>query len=238
MFWRDQIAPDQTPRVNPAAGAPAFLRFVARRVPAKDLRVPDSIANFLPAQSGHFLFESGHHGDVWLELDSLWARPDLLEPAVAALARRLARHRPDAVCGPQTGGARLARLIAAHLGVRWFATARLPAAAVRDPGRPRLYQARYSLSSADRAAVADRRVAVVDDVINAGSATRATLAELSVHGARPVAVGALLVLNEPAARLAAERGLPLEALDRMQSHLWEPAACRLCAQGVPLTQPA
>jgi len=200
--------------------------------------VSDSIAHFLPAQSGHFLFESGHHGDRWLELDSLWTRPDLLEPAVAALARRLARHRPDAVCGPQTGGARLARLIAAQLRLRCFATERSPTAPTGDPGRTQLYPASYSLPFADHAAVADLRIAVVDDVINAGSATRATLAELSARGARPVALGALLVLNEHAARLAAERDLPLEALDRMQSHLWEPAACPLCAQGAPLTQPA
>ena len=199
--------------------------------------MPDSITDSLLAQSGHFLFESGHHGDLWLELDSLWTRPGLLEPAVAALARQLARHQPDALCGPQTGGARLAWLIAAQLDLPCFATERIPPDAPPDAKRGQLYQVRYRLSSTDRAAVPNLRVALVDDVINAGSATRATLEELTAHGARPVALGALLVLNDPAAQLAARYGLPLEALGQKPSHLWAPAVCPLCAQGVPLTTP-
>ena len=144
---------------------------------------------------------------------------------------------PPSLCGPQTGGARLASLIAAQLDLPCFATERIPPDAPPDAKRGQLYQVRYRLSSTDRAAVPNLRVALVDDVINAGSATRATLEELTAHGARPVALGALLVLNDPAAQLAARYGLPLEALGQKPSHLWAPAVCPLCAQGVPLTTP-
>ena len=40
-----------------------------------------------------------------------------------------------------------------------------------------------------------RRVAVVDDVIIAGSAVRGVLVELGACGATPVAIGALAVLG-------------------------------------------
>ncbi len=200
--------------------------------------MPESITESLPARRGHFLFESGHHGDLWLELDPLWNQPERLRPCVAALARQLAPHQPDALCGPQTGGARLAELVAAHLGRPWYATEKMPPAPTGsgpDPGP--LYRATYALAPADRTKVWNQRIAVIDDVINAGSATRATVSALIHCGALPIALSALLVLNDHAARLAAEHHLPLVSLDQRASNLWTPSDCPLCAQGVPLTRP-
>jgi len=76
-----------------------------------------------------------------------------------------------------------------------------------------------------------QRIAVVDDVINAGSAVRATLADLDACGAVPVALGALLVLGSAAATFAAGRSLPLVSLATMPNALWAPEECPLCAQG-------
>src|SRR4029079_16392176 len=64
------------------------------------------------ARPGHFLFESGHHGDVWLDLDGLFARPRSLRPCVTELSERFRPYRIDAVCGPLEGGALLARMVA------------------------------------------------------------------------------------------------------------------------------
>jgi orotate phosphoribosyltransferase len=66
----------------------------------------EEIVDLLDAREGHFLLESGHHGDLWLELDSLFLRPGRLAPLAAELARRLAAHEVDAVCGPMRSGAR------------------------------------------------------------------------------------------------------------------------------------
>ena len=202
--------------------------------------VSDSVSRVFPAQSGHFLLESGHHGDLWLDLEILESRSEALRAPAAALADRLAAFRPDAICGPESGGAHLARLVAACLGVPALATEKLsPATAGSSAGSPdKLYLARYDLRPTDRSSATGRRIALVDDVINAGSATQASLAALARAGARPVAIGALLVLNEQAARLAASQGLPLVFLGQRTGHLWDPAACPLCAQQVPLTLPA
>ena len=67
-------------------------------------------------------------------------------------------------------------------------------------------------------------MAIVDDVINAGSATRATLADLRACGARPIAVGALLVLGSGAADLTAAEGLALASVARVPNTL----AARAC----------
>lgn len=200
--------------------------------------MPESLAEIFPTRPGHFLLESGHHGDTWLDLDSVWTAPARLAPCAAALAHQLAPHRPEAVCGPQTGGARLAALIAEQLGLPCFAAGKISPAENAPSGQAVLFPARYTLPAADRAAVRDRRVAVIDDVINAGSATRATLAELTAHGAHPVALGALLVYNDRAAELASCHRLPLEFLDRRECRLWAPTTCPLCARCMPLTTPA
>jgi orotate phosphoribosyltransferase len=178
----------------------------------------------LAARRGHFALESGHHGDLWLDLDALLARPWRVARLAAALASRVGAHRPDVVCGPLTGGAFVAQLIAAELGAGFAWTERT----VGSEG------VAYRLPAALRAGLRGRTVAVVDDVINAGSATRATLAELRAAGARPVALAALLVLGEGAARVAEAEGLALDHLATLESGLWRPAACPLCAAGAEL----
>ena len=179
----------------------------------------EELLGLLAARKGHFRFESGHHGDLWLELDALFLRPQRLGRFAEELARRLSAHRVDAVCGPLVGGAFLAEMIATALDVEFSYSARATG---------------YRLPVALRDAVHGRRVAVVDDVINAGSAVRGTLADLQDCGATPVAIGALLVLGSPAAELAAERGLPLETIASRPNLLWPPSDCPLCAAGLPL----
>jgi orotate phosphoribosyltransferase len=74
---------------------------------------------------------------------------------------------------------------------------------------------------------------MVDDAISAGSAVRGTLRTLRECGARPAALGALIVFGERAARFASDEGLPLEAVAELPFAMWLPAQCPLCAAGVP-----
>jgi orotate phosphoribosyltransferase len=180
----------------------------------------------MTAHSGHFRFASGHHGDLWLDLDGLFRRPTALFPFVSELAGRLASHRIEGVCGPLTGGAFLAQLVARELDGEFSYTERI---AMRSTTS-------YRLPSGLRGAVAGKRIAIVDDAINAGSAVRGTVQELEACGGKPVVLGALLVLGSAAAAFAAEANLPLEQLAHRPSNLWEPEACPLCAARVPLVE--
>jgi len=187
----------------------------------------DELLGLLAARKGHFLLESGQHGDLWLALDPLFLRPRRLAPLVGDLASRLSRHGVEGVCGPLVGGAFLAELIAAELDLEFFYAERL--------ATPE--SVNYRVPSALRSSVRGRRVAIVDDVIYAGSAVLKTLTDLRECGAVPVGVGALLVLGSAAQRLAAEESLPLERLASLTSGLWAPEACPLCAAKVPLDDP-
>jgi orotate phosphoribosyltransferase len=188
---------------------------------------------FVDGRRGHFAFESGHHGDRWLDLETLCLRPRRLRPIVSDLARRISTHRVDAVCGPLTEGAFVALLVASELDVEFGYADRIP-----HPERDALFSVEYRLPPALRTRVRGMRVAIVNDVISAGSAVRGAFADLEACGAQIVAVGALLVLGSAMAAFAAEKQIALEAVATGPHDIWLPSACPLCAAGVPLDTPA
>jgi orotate phosphoribosyltransferase len=188
------------------------------------------LRGLLPIRRGHFLYESGHHGDTWLDLDALFARPIALRPIVNEFARSLAAHGIQAVCGPRTGGALLAQMVAEVLGVEFYFTERI----TREDGMG----ARYHLSESQRALVRGKLIAVVDDAVNAGSAVVNTLAELRDAGGQPVAIGALIVLGSGAAPIAAAQKMPFEYITQYTTPLWQTSDCPLCRAAVPLSHDA
>jgi orotate phosphoribosyltransferase len=194
--------------------------------------VTGDVLDALPARRGHFLLESGYHTDLWLTLDGMFVDTRALAPLVADLAAKLRPHAPSAVCGPLLGGAFLAQAVATVLGVEFYFTE--PAPAPADPG---LFRAKYRLPGELMRRVGGERVAVVDDVISAGSSVRATADALSAAGASTVAVGALLVLGDAAEAHFAARGVPVEAVGRADFRLWKPDECPLCRAGVLLEDP-
>ena len=191
--------------------------------------IQQELASLLAARKGHFRLESGHHGDLWLDLDLLFLRPRSVQRFAVELARRLAQHNPAAVCGPLVGGALLAQVIAAELDVEFYYTERFAL-----PQHDALYPVAYRLPDSLRQRVYGKDVAIVDDAINAGSAVRGTLADLRSCGARPVVIGALLVLGSTASSFFASQDVPLESIGYLSSGLWTPSECPLCATQTPL----
>jgi orotate phosphoribosyltransferase len=192
-----------------------------------------AVGRLLRERAGHFVLESGHHGELWLDLELLCVRPERVAPLAAALAGRLEAHGVEAVCGPLVEGAFVGLMVAAELRVPFTYAERF----ARADG-PALFPFGYRLPPPLGAEVRGKRVAIVNDVVNAGSAVRGAYEALLACGARPVVIGALMVLGPPAGELAAARGLALERLAARESRVWEVAACPLCRAGVPLEDPA
>ena len=200
----------------------------AGRDPATPV-VQDELIQLLAGRRGHFQMESGYHSEQWFRLDSLFEDESRLQPFVIELARRLAVHRVKAVCGPATGGAKLARMIAGELGLPGFFTERFERPEAGD-----LFPVGYALPADQIEQVQGLDIAIVDDAISAGSAVRGTYAELVDCRARPVALGALFVFGTAAAEFAGKHGLALEGIVPMSFAMWLPATCPLCRAGVPL----
>ena len=193
-----------------------------------------SLVDLMARRSGHFRFESGHHGDRWLEPDMLLQRPTTLRPFAIALAQRLRRrHRFEVVCGPLTGGAFLAQMVAEHCDVAFAFAERFA-----PPPSDELYQVRYRIPAALRDGLRGATVAIVNDVTNAGSAVRGTYEDLVTCGAQPVAFGTLIALGGWSSTFAADHNLALEALETLGNNLWRPGECPLCASGEPLEDPS
>ena len=191
-----------------------------------------SFFELVSGRSGHFELESGHHSELWLDLDTLFAIPARVQPLIERLAALLGPHDAVVICGPLVGGAFLAQTVAAALNCEFAYTERhMP---TDSKG---LYPAQYRLPKAFVEQVRSRRIAIVDDVMSAGSAAMATYRELQQHGASTVVVGALMVLGTRGADLFAQAGVPVEAVGRREFQVWLPEDCPLCARGAPLVRP-
>jgi orotate phosphoribosyltransferase len=189
----------------------------------------------LPSRRGHFALESGYHTDLWITLDALFVDPAAMAPHVVVLAERLRAHAPTAICGPLFGGAFLAQALATELGVKFFVMEPAPAAAGAEAAG--LFTARYRLPAGQVPHVRGQRVAVVDDVISAGSSVRAAIAALIDAGASVAAVGALLVLGDAGlAHFEAQR-VSIERLGQRPLSLWHPTECALCRAGTAIERP-
>ena len=194
-------------------------------------RTPDAgeLLGDLSIRRGHFRYESGYHGELWLDLDRLFLNPRRLAAPSRQLAKKLARHEVEAVVGPLVGGALLAQTIAAELGVEFAYSEPRPPASTEA-----LLSVVYRLPGTFAPLLRGKRVAIVDDAVNAGSAVRGTFSALILAGAKPVVVGALLLLGSAARPFLVENGLELEFLATLNNPLWEPTNCPLCARGAPL----
>lgn len=133
--------------------------------------------------------------------------------------------RADIVCGPRTGGAFLAQCVASTLGAEFAYAERIAV-----PGTP----VRYRIPDPLRAAVAGKRVLLVDDAVNAGSALLATLADAATCGATIVGCASLIALGDAATHIARDTGVPFHSLLSLDRQIWSAEACPLCAAGVAL----
>jgi orotate phosphoribosyltransferase len=190
----------------------------------EDLRGASVEALFADAGAlldGHFLLKSGRHAGRYLEKFLVLQHPRYGVELCRRFAEVLAPYDPTLVVGPTTGGVLLSFETARQLGgsVR---------AAFAEP-----------VASGGRAlrrgweGVSDERVALVDDILTTGASLVETVGAVRAAGVEPVAAAVMVDRSvEPV-----ELGFPLHALGRIEIPSWEPDACPLCADGVPLRKP-
>jgi orotate phosphoribosyltransferase len=77
-------------------------------------------------------------------------------------------------------------------------------------------------------------IALVDDVINAGSAIIATIKELNKYDAHIEVVGTLIAIGSFYNKMTIDNEIPIKALGRIKSNIWPPAECPLCKTGRPI----
>lgn len=177
--------------------------------------------------------ESGYHTDFWMDLETLCLRPARIQPFAEQLASRLRRYRVDAVCGALNEGAFVALMVAQSLRCEFWYAERFA-----DPHSTELFPVRYRLPQALRRGAAGRHVAIVNDVISAGSAVRGAVDDVRALDGEIVVVAALLTVGGMFVEYARDRGIALEMLSHTDGSMWPPEDCPLCRSGeIPLETP-
>jgi orotate phosphoribosyltransferase len=181
----------------------------------------------------HFVYVTGEHGDGWIDKDAIFPDTQKVSGLAALLAEALAGREFDIVCGPATGGLIVAQWTAHHLGLpSVFAehakeTGYQPAKASPGPLRPP-----FVLRRGYDERVRNKRVLVVDDVVNTGESVTETVQAVRDAGGVPVAVAALCTRgNAGPADVGSDDFVYLVEIEIPS---WPAADCRLCREGVPV----
>jgi orotate phosphoribosyltransferase len=167
---------------------------------------------------GHFKLSSGLHSDRYLQSALVLQYPDFAERLGRALADRTRHLQPTAVLSPALGGIVIGQEVGRALQVRALF-------AERQDGTLALRRG-FALDPSDR-------VLVVEDVITTGGSTRETIAVAAAAGAQ--VVGAASIINRGAD--GGTLDVPLQSLVKLQVAAHDPAACPLCAKGIPVVKP-
>ena len=164
--------------------------------------------------SGHFRLTSGRHSDVYVQKARVLEQPE----ATMALAREIASWFPriDVVVAPAIGAIPLGFAVASEARARSMF-------AEREGGQMRLRRG-FRLEEGEMALV-------VEDVVTTGGSAGEVFRLVVESGAECPGVAALID------RSTVPLDFPLRAVLRIEASSWEPEACPLCRQGMPLDSP-
>ena len=167
---------------------------------------------------GHFRLTSGLHSPRYLQCALVLSHPANAAALAEALAPQVASLGATVVLSPALGGIVIGHEMGRALGVRAIF-------AERQDGRLTLRRG-FTLGP-------DDRVLVVEDVVTTGGSTRETMEAAREAGA--TVVGAASIVDRSGGNT--DLGVPYHALLPMAVPTYDPAACPLCAEGVPVVKP-
>jgi len=168
---------------------------------------------------GHFKLSSGRHSDVFAQKFRVLEHPGVAQ----RLGEEIARLFPegfDLVACPAVGAIVLGFSTALAGGSRVIFAERVDGEMAFRRG--------FAIAPGER-------TLIVEDVVTTGGSAFEVVELVRRAGGEPIGVGALIDRSDPAKPPAF--GVPLRSLVRLNAESWEPEACPLCADDVPLTEP-
>ena len=167
---------------------------------------------------GHFRLSSGLHSSGYLQCALVLSNPVDAETLGKAVAARVGHLRPTVVLSPALGGVVIGHEVGRGLGIRALFAERQDGILVLRRG--------FTIAETDR-------VLVVEDVLTTGGSTRETAQVATAAGGRVVGVAA--IVDRSAGKAAFD--VPYESLLAVDLPVYQPDACPLCAQGLPVVKP-
>ncbi|MBI4237244.1 MAG: phosphoribosyltransferase [Deltaproteobacteria bacterium] len=180
--------------------------------------------------NNHFVYASGRHGSAYVNKDALYPHTAAVRELCQSLAGAFVGHGIEAVAGPTVGGVILATWTAYLLSqaelrdvLACYAEERVGA----DGHKERYFGRGYDQL------IRDRRVLIVEDVLNTGGSVKLVVDAVVRAGGTPVAVRALC--NRGAVAAEDVGGVSVSALVDLALESWPADACPLCRRGVPVS---
>ena len=170
---------------------------------------------------GHFKLTSGKHSEWYFEKIRLIENPAALEKIVDLLVEKVKRESPDFdyVVSPAYGAIAIGILAALKLGKKFAFTQRVE--------EKMAFRSGWSGLDGSRAVI-------VEDILTTGGSIQEVLACLKERG---VSVAGIYVLVDRTAGSVLVEEKPVGSLLALKVAAFEPEACPLCAQGIPLVKP-
>jgi orotate phosphoribosyltransferase len=168
---------------------------------------------------GHFRLTSGLHSSGYLQCALVLQHPQHAEALGRAIADRTRELRPSVVLSPALGGLIIGHEVARALGGRAVFAERQDGALTLRRG--------FVIGETDR-------VLVVEDVLTTGGSTRETMQVARAAGGQVVGAAAIV---DRGGGVRAAFDVPFVALLDIDLPTYEPGACPLCAQGLPVVKP-
>lgn len=166
---------------------------------------------------GHFRLTSGLHSTGYMQSALVLQYPRHAEALGKALAAAVGEREVDAVLSPALGGIVIGYEVARALDARALFAERHEGVLALRRG--------FTLSPS-------ARVLIVEDVVTTGGSTRETMKVARSAGADVIGVAAIINRGK-----SVDFDVPFRALAGVRFPEYEPAACPLCAQGVPAVKP-
>ena len=169
-------------------------------------------------RKGHFQLTSGRHSDTYIQCARIQEHPALNDRLAAEAVSRLPQGLPiDLVAAPAVGGIVFGYAVASALGKRFIWSERVDGAMAL----------RRSFEVAP-----GEHVLVCEDVVTTGGSVQELIEVVEAAGAVVVAVTSM-IYRGGALRFA----VPYYPLIEVEAPSWDPGACVLCKEGVPIDSP-
>lgn len=170
---------------------------------------------------GHFKLTSGKHSDVYFEKIKLIERPAVLEKIIDLLVEEIRKDNPefDYVVSPAYGGIAIGFLTALKLNKLFAFSQRV--------------EEKMTVRSGF-AGLPGQRAIIVEDILTTGGSVQEVLECLK---AMEVTVAGIYCLVDRSAGQVLIEGKPVRSLLALKVSAYEPEACPLCQQGLPLVKP-
>jgi orotate phosphoribosyltransferase len=172
--------------------------------------------------TGHFRLTSGLHSSEYLQCALVLQYPGHAAHLGAQLAdalRAMIPEPPAVVASPALGGLIIGHEVARDFGSRFIFTE-------RDANGKMTLRRGFQVTPGES-------VVVIEDVVTTGGSTADVVNVLRAAGAQVLAAGS--IIDRSGGR--ADVGVPRAALATLAVSTWDPAACPLCAQGLPVVKP-